>query len=171
MKLNKLIIPVACILLAGNASMAQVIMPWENRTETDGDPFAKGETTATKGKLHLEEIIGGRLIQTKGIGAMTWMKDGERYSRMEPNAETGGMDIVAYRAKDNRREVIIPSSMFINKETGKPIAIRSISWSTDNGKVLIYNNTKRVWRYDTRGDYCCRQPAQLFVKRRKRLIR
>ena len=63
-----------------------------NRTETDGDPFAKGETTATKGKLHLEEIIGGRLIQTKGIGAMTWMKDGERYSRMEPNAETGGMD-------------------------------------------------------------------------------
>ena len=46
MKLNKLIIPVACILLAGNASMAQVIMPWENRTETDGDPFAKGETTA-----------------------------------------------------------------------------------------------------------------------------
>lgn len=153
MKLNKLIIPVACILLAGNASMAQVIMPWENRTETDGDPFAKGETTATKGKLHLEEIIGGRLIQTKGIGAMTWMKDGERYSRMEPNAETGGMDIVAYRAKDNRREVIIPSSMFINKETGKPIAIRSISWSTDNGKVLIYNNTKRVWRYDTKGDY------------------
>lgn len=100
MKLNKLIIPVACILLAGNASMAQVIMPWENRTETDGDPFAKGETTATKGKLHLEEIIGGRLIQTKGIGAMTWMKDGERYSRMEPNAETGGMDIVAYRAKE-----------------------------------------------------------------------
>ena len=84
---------------------------------------------------------------------MTWMKDGERYSRMEPNAETGGMDIVAYRAKDNRREVIIPSSMFINKETGKPIAIRSISWSTDNGKVLIYNNTKRVWRYDTKGDY------------------
>ena len=153
MKLNKLIIPVACILLAGNASMAQVIMPWENRIETDGDPFAKGETTATKGKLRLEEIIGGRLIQTKGIGAMTWMKDGERYSRMEPNAETGGMDIVAYRAKDNQREVIIPSSMFINKETGKPIAIRSISWSTDNGKVLIYNNTKRVWRYDTRGDY------------------
>ena len=48
MKLNKLIIPVACILLAGNASMAQVIMPWENRTETDGDPFAKGETTATR---------------------------------------------------------------------------------------------------------------------------
>ena len=76
MKLNKIILPVACVLLAGNVSMAQVIMPWENRTETDGNPFAKSETTAVKGKLHLEDVIGGRLIQTKGIGAMTWMKDG-----------------------------------------------------------------------------------------------
>ena len=116
MKLNKLILPVACILLAGNVSLAQVIMPWENRTETDGDPFTQSEATAAKGKFHLEDVIGGRLVQTKGIGAMTWMKDGERYSRMEPNAGTGGMDIVAYRAKDNRREVIIPSSMFIDKE-------------------------------------------------------
>ena len=152
MKLNKLILPVACILFAGNVCMAQ-IMPWENRTETDNDPFAKSETAKTQGKLHLEDVVAGRLVQTKGIGAMNWMKDGERYSRMEPNTETGGVDIVAYRAKDNRREVIIPSSMFINKETGKPIAIRSISWSADNEKVLIYTNTQRVWRYDTRGDY------------------
>ena len=130
MKLNKLILPVACILFAGNVCMAQ-IMPWENRTETDNDPFAKSETAKTQGKLHLEDVVAGRLVQTKGIGAMNWMKDGERYSRMEPNTETGGVDIVAYRAKDNRREVIIPSSMFINKETGKPIAIRSISWSAD----------------------------------------
>lgn len=77
MRLNKLILPVACFLLAGNISMAQ-IMPWENRTETDSDPFAQSEATATKGKLHLEEVVGGRLVQTKGIGAMTWMKDGER---------------------------------------------------------------------------------------------
>ena len=40
-----------------------------------------------------------------------------------------------------------------DKSTGKPIPVRSISWSADNEKVLIYNNTQRVWRYDTRGDY------------------
>lgn len=103
--------------------------------------------------LHLEEILSGKVIQTKGIGAMTWLKDGERYSRMERNPETGGTDIVAYRAKDNKREVLIPSSLLINKETGKPIPVRNISWSHNNEKVLIYTNTRRVWRYDTRGDY------------------
>lgn len=128
MKLNRLIVTTAFILLWGGVCAAQKT-------------------------LDLEKVVSGQVIQTKGTGAMTWMKDGERYSRMEPNQQTGGTDIVAYRAKDNAREVIIPASMFINKETGKPISVRSISWSADNGKVLIYTNTQRVWRYDTRGDY------------------
>lgn len=101
----------------------------------------------------LTDIVAGKVIETRSMGAMSWLKDGERYSRLEKNQETGGFDVVAYKAKDNSREVIIPSSMFIDKTIGKPIAIRSISWSADNKKVLIYNNTRRVWRYDTRGDY------------------
>ncbi len=101
----------------------------------------------------LKDIVAGKVIETRSMDAMSWLKDGERYSRLEKNQETGGFDVVAYKAKDNSREVIIPSSMFIDKTTGKPIAIRSISWSADNKKVLIYNNTRRVWRYDTRGDY------------------
>ncbi len=152
MKLNKLILPVTCMLLTGNVCLAQ-IMPWENRRETDEDPSVANEKVVKPGKLYLEDVVRGGLIRTKGVGAMNWLKDGERYSRLERNAETGGMDVVAYRAKDNAREVIIPSSMFINKATGKPIAIRSISWSNDNDKILIFNNTVRVWRYDTRGDY------------------
>lgn len=103
--------------------------------------------------LNLEDIVAGNIIQTKGIGSMTWLKDGERYSRLENNKQTGGTDIVAYRAKDNSREVIIPSSLLTDKSTGRPIPVRSVSWSADNEKVLIYNNTRRVWRYDTRGDY------------------
>ena len=128
MKLNKLIAIATISLLSGGISMAQKA-------------------------LNLEDIVAGNVIQTKGIGSMTWLKDGERYSRLENNKQTGGTDIVAYQAKDNSREVIIPSSLLTDKSTGKPIPARSISWSADNKKVLIYNNTQRVWRYDTRGDY------------------
>ncbi len=127
MKLKKLLIGVALAQCIGGAAMAQ--------------------------DLSLEEIVAGKVITTKSIGAMNWLNDGERYSRLEKNNETGGTDVVAYRAKDDAREVIIPSSMLIDRETGKPIGVRSITWSADNKKVLIYNNTRRVWRYDTRGDY------------------
>lgn len=108
MRLHKLIVPVACLMLTGNVSNAQ-IMPWENRTEADEYATASNEKVATPGKLYLEDVLFGRLIQTKGVGSMNWMKDGERYSRLEQNKEEGGMDVVAYRAKDNAREVIIPS--------------------------------------------------------------
>ena len=128
MKLNKLIAIATISLLSGGISMAQKA-------------------------LNLEDIVAGNVIQTKGIGSMTWLKDGERYSCLENNKQTGGTDIVAYRAKDNSREVIIPSSLLTDKSTGRPIPVRSVSWSADNEKVLIYNNTQRVWRYDTRGDY------------------
>lgn len=143
----------ASLLLAAMPAigMAQ-IMPWENRTDDNADPFAKGGAVK-KGELHLEDVVGGRLIQSRGAGAINWLKDGERYSRLEPNKEAGGRDVVAYHAKNNKREVIIPSKMFIDKSTGKHVPIRSISWSDDNRKVLVYTNTRKVWRYDTRGDY------------------
>lgn len=104
-------------------------------------------------QLNLEDVVAGKIIQTKGMGAMSWLKDGEHYSRVEANAEQSGTDIVSYRAKDNAREVLIPASLFVDKATGKPVPVRSISWSADNRKVLVYTNTQRVWRYDTRGDY------------------
>lgn len=104
-------------------------------------------------QLNLEDVVAGKIIQTKGMGAMSWLKDGEHYSRVEANVEQGGTDIVSYRAKDNAREVLIPASLFVDKATGKPVSVRSISWSADNSKVLVYTNTQRVWRYDTRGDY------------------
>lgn len=128
------------------------IMPWENRTETDDNPFAKTEGIHKGNSLRLDDVVRGRLITTRGAGAINWMKDGERYSRVEPNKD-GGQDVVAYRAKDNKREVIIPASMLVDKATGKHVPVRSISWSADNDKVLVYTNTKKVWRYDTRGDY------------------
>lgn len=152
MNLRKLVLPVLSFCLTGNLAWGQ-IMPWENRTELDGDPFAENTTMKKGNHLNLEDIVSGNLIRTKGFGAMNWLKDGERYSRLEPNEETGGMDVVAYHAKDNRREVIIPSSMLMDKATGKPIPVRGLYWSADNKKVLIYTNTRRVWRYDTRGDY------------------
>lgn len=103
--------------------------------------------------LILEDVLAGKYIQTEGFGNINWLKDGERYTRLEKNSETGGTDIVAYHAKDNQREVIITSSMLMDKAIGKPINIRSVYWSEDNSRLLIYNNTKQVWRYDTRGDY------------------
>ncbi|MDD4822245.1 MAG: S9 family peptidase [Bacteroidales bacterium] len=102
--------------------------------------------------LVLDRVVQGNIIQTTGMGSISWLKDGERYTSIERNKD-GKTEIVAYTAKDNIRKVLVPDSLLINPETGRSLQVRSISWSTDNKQLLIYTNTRRVWRYDTRGDY------------------
>jgi len=114
--------------------------------------FPTGQIFSQK-PLTFDDVFGRMLIRQRGGGYVSWMKDGERYSNIEFNRETRGASIVAVRASDEKREVLVPESMLINKTTGKPLQIRSFSWSDDNKELLIYNNTRRVWRMDTRGDY------------------
>ena len=56
----------------------------------------------------LEEAVYGGLVRTEGGGSVNWMKDGEHYSKIERNA-AGGFDVMAYSAKDNSKEVLIPA--------------------------------------------------------------
>ncbi|MBP9637071.1 MAG: S9 family peptidase [Bacteroidaceae bacterium] len=102
--------------------------------------------------LKLEDVVKGSLIQTQSFGTINWLKDGERYTQIEKNTD-GADEIVAYQAKSGQREVLIPASKLKRPDNGQALKVRSIQWSKDNQKVLIYTHTKRVWRYDTRGDY------------------
>lgn len=97
--------------------------------------------------------VTGQAPKRKTMGPTSWLKDGEGYSIMEWNETVKGGDVVRYEAADEKRTVLIPAQKFIDKSTGKPIEVKSFQWSNDNSKILIFNNTKRVWRYETKGDY------------------
>lgn len=103
--------------------------------------------------LTLEQVVNGGLIHTEYAPSPVWMADGGSYSRIEPAGNGEGVEVASYNVADESRQVLIPSSMLRDPESGKALAVRSLVWSDDNKKVLIYNNTRRVWRYDTRGDY------------------
>ena len=48
---------------------------------------------------------------------------------------------------------MIPASNLIPPDELKPLSIEGYAWSTDLSRLLIFTNTKRVWRQNTRGDY------------------
>ena len=76
-----------------------------------------------------------------------WTPDGNGYYRVE------GGEIVQYSLPANTKSVVVSRNRLIAPATGKPINVRSWQFSADQSKMLIYTNTKKVWRYDTRGDY------------------
>lgn len=86
--------------------------------------------------------------------SVNWMPSGGKFFVKRKAANGKGNDIVLvdpHGQQDN--EILIPASNLIPQGESKPIDIDSFQVFKDNTKVLIFNNTKRVWRYNTRGDY------------------
>lgn len=106
-----------------------------------------------KSMLTLEDVYKNNVFGQKGFGPIRWMKDNKGYSTLESNADVGGKDIVRYDAKSGKRSIIVSAADLIPEKDEKPLVIYNYQWSADNSKLLIFTNTRKVWRYHTRGDY------------------
>lgn len=111
-------------------------------------PVVQAQTSLT-----LEDIYSKGVYSQKGYGPVRWMKDNKGYSTLENNKEYGGRDIVRYDARSGNRTVVVSAKQLIPANETKPLIISNYEWSADNTKLLIFTNTRRVWRYNTRGDY------------------
>jgi len=76
-----------------------------------------------------------------------WTKGGDAYY------ETDAGNIVLIKLPALEKATVVDKAALIPKDSSKPLAIRNFFFSEDGTKMLIYTNTKKVWRYDTRGDY------------------
>ncbi len=110
-------------------------------------------SAAQEEALTLERLFTSAEFLEEGFGPARWLRDG-RYTTLEASRQLrGGVDIVAYEAESGGTEVLIPASELIPSGSTRPVAVEGYEWSSDGSKVLIYTNTRRVWRDNTRGDY------------------
>ncbi|MFD0795515.1 DPP IV N-terminal domain-containing protein [Mucilaginibacter litoreus] len=84
---------------------------------------------------------------TAGAQATNWTKDGNQYYKIKDG------EIMLVDARDDSKKTTWITRQMLTPQGQSPIAVRRFRLSDDGQKVLINNNTKRVWRYDTRGDY------------------
>ncbi|CAM4288743.1 S9 family peptidase [Zobellia nedashkovskayae] len=110
--------------------------------------FAQEAKTLTLADIYKNDAFG-----QKGFGPVRWMKDNKGYSTLEESVGLAGKDIVKYDAKTGKRTVVVSASDLIPKGSEKPLVIKDYKWSDDNTKLLVFTNTRKVWRYHTRGDY------------------
>ena len=106
----------------------------------------------------LDEQIGrifdSSEYQPPRFGPARWLPDGTAYTIAERPAERpGASDIVRYDAATGARTVLLAGSALIPEGRKEPLDIDDYAWSSDGQKLLIFTNTRRVWRLNTRGDY------------------
>ena len=76
-----------------------------------------------------------------------WSKDGNSYYL----AKDG--NIISVSIADNKQTAVITKEKLIPSGQTNPLTIKRFIVSDDAQKILIYTNSKKVWRYETRGDY------------------
>src|SRR4029453_14188129 len=89
----------------------------------------------------------------QGPGQVRWLRSGDSYSRLQRTADGKGMDLVSCSAETGKCDVLIASAKFVPPGASEALQIHGYDWSADNQKMLIYTNSKKVWRLNTRGDY------------------
>jgi dipeptidyl-peptidase 4 len=102
----------------------------------------------------LKRIFDSKELTPKRFGPARWRDGGRSYTIVEPSAKVKGSDeIASYETGTGDRSILVEASELCPSGAAKPLSIDDYRWSTDGQKLLIFTNTKKVWRNNTRGDY------------------
>lgn len=76
-----------------------------------------------------------------------WSNDGNSYYRIEKN------EITQYTLPGNTAKILVSSKQLTPQGSTTPLNISYFAFSDDQQKVLLFTNTVKVWRLNTKGDY------------------
>jgi dipeptidyl-peptidase-4 len=99
-----------------------------------------------KDLLTLERIYASNEFRQERLQPIQWIENGDAYVTVE-----NGNELARWDSKSLEKSVFVPGSAL--QSNGQAIQIESFSLSDDGSKVLIFTNSSRVWRSNTKGDY------------------
>jgi dipeptidyl-peptidase-4 len=103
-------------------------------------------------KLTLDRIFASDDFQAEPAPAVKWL-DGGAYTTLVPSkAHKGATDLVRVDAA-GKSELLVPAEKLIPPGTKEPLAVHGYELSKNLDLVLIFTNSAKVWRQNTRGDY------------------
>ncbi|TSA65774.1 MAG: S9 family peptidase [Sediminibacterium sp.] len=108
---------------------------------------------AQSNSLTLEDIYTKNKYAAKGFGPLVFMKDNKGYTTLEYNASFKSNEIILYDIISGSKKTLVSAKQLIPSGLVNPLSIYNYTWSNDNKNLLIYTNTKKVWRQNTKGDY------------------
>ena len=115
-------------------------------------PISSADQREAAAKL-LARTMFNPEFRPKAFRGGEWYANGDSYLALEPSAAPDGTDIVRYQTASGAREIFVAAARLIPSGEKKPLPIESYSFSSDGKQLLLFTNSKTVWRQNTRGDY------------------
>ncbi|MFM9963647.1 MAG: DPP IV N-terminal domain-containing protein [Planctomycetaceae bacterium] len=134
--------------------------------------------------LSVDRLFASKDFDEESLGTFLWKKQGAGYFTFEawPKRPAGEKpvsgeppelrSIVWHDTTSDETKVIVPGESFIpadakpdDKGHKQPLSVESFQFSDDESKLLIFTNSRRVWRQNTRGDYWLLDIAKRELKK------
>lgn len=126
------------------------------------------EAKTDPSQLTLKRIFTDKEFEAESFGPAQWLDHTSGYTTLEDavdgigqkgkskkgkSQKVEGQDIVHYHPETGRRTILVPAAQLVPGGETKPLEIAGYSWSAHGKQLLVFTNTARVWRRNTRGDY------------------
>ncbi|MBI3983643.1 MAG: S9 family peptidase, partial [Gemmatimonadetes bacterium] len=107
-----------------------------------------GRLAAQAPALTVERIFGSR-DWANDLASLQWDRATPSYTTIDD----GTGDLYRVDAASGRREVLVRAADLVPPGANAPVAIEEYAFSPDGSQLLIYANSVRVWRLNTKGTY------------------
>ncbi len=97
--------------------------------------------------LTVGRLFGTGEFATESLPARRWSKKSSTYFTLEKG------ELARHDPATGKKEIVVPANAFIPKDAKEPLKVEGYEFSADESKLLVFTNSQRVWRRNTRGDY------------------
>ena len=137
------------LCLAFTFSIVSLASPQEASVQTKAK-----DVGVDASRLTIDRIFADKDFQEERLRQFSWSVTSSSYFTFkQAGGESKGRDLVRVDCASGDEKIIAAAEMFIPTGLQEPIAIDGFEFSLDETKVLVYTNSQRVWRRNTRGDY------------------
>jgi dipeptidyl-peptidase 4 len=114
------------------------------------------EPAADSSLLNLDRIFNSDEFKSERLGQVRWLEDRAAYVKLEADSSGAAGDarsLARYDAATGKREVWVPASRLVPPGDSVPLPVEDYNISGDGKRLLVFTNSKKVWRQNTRGDF------------------
>ncbi|WP_205461855.1 S9 family peptidase [Mangrovibacterium lignilyticum] len=114
--------------------------------------WANAQVQSDSSLLTLHRIYASGEFRADFQPTINWVANGNAYVITEMNGKHQS-ELVKYETASGKKSVLLSAADLTPEGATYPIGMSNFSMSDDESKILIFTNTKRVWRSNTKGDY------------------
>ena len=133
-----------CVPLTFALTLALTLASADESTQPESTPVDPS-------RLTIDRIYSGSEFNGK-VFTGQWLTGTDSYTTLDPTS-SGDQQIVKHDAATDKTDTLVDADDLTPASASGPLKVESYVFSDDQSLLLIYTNSKRVWRNNTRGDY------------------